>query len=510
MENSVGAWSLLPPLLAIALSLLTREIVLSLFVAIFSGCVVQVCFTGGDVTIAFKMFIDLVSSKFAENVNLVMFLVLLGALVSVVTRAGGARAYGDWAFRRLRDERAAGFMTILMGLIIFIDDYFNCLSVGTVMRPVADKFKMSRAKLAYLIDTTAAPVCIVAPVSSWAVFVISQVPAELPKKLGMSGMEMFLRAAPLNFYAILSLIMVFWIATKRNSDFGLMARMERVSHRHRDIGAEIAMREGLESIPVSNRGRVVDLVAPILILIFLATLLLMNYEDSGMALTLASLMTIVLTFLLVVPRRVIDFHEFAAALLYGIKTMVPALVLLALAWGIAAACDMLGTGKYITAVLESVHADVAFLPFLMFVISAVFAFTTGASWAAIGILVPIGLAVCLRTPEAAIVTLAATLAGSVMGDHCSPIADTTILSSTGAQCKHLNHVMTQIPYAAFAGVFSALGFLIAGLLFSRGYGTMLAWSLGATLMAFLFVLVYVSRRLQAWLSARGHHSSARR
>ncbi|MGN0852355.1 MAG: Na+/H+ antiporter NhaC family protein [Kiritimatiellia bacterium] len=503
MENSVGAWSLLPPVLAIALSLLTREIVLSLFVAIFSGCVVQTVLAGGNPTLAFKTFIDLVSGKFAENVSLVLFLALLGALVSVITRAGGARAYGDWAFRRLKDERTAGFMTILMGLIIFIDDYFNCLSVGTVMRPVADKFKMSRAKLAYLIDTTAAPVCIVAPVSSWAVFVISQIPAELPRTLGMSGMEMFLRAAPFNFYAIFSLVMVFWIAMKRNSDFGPMARMERVSHRHRDIGAEIVMREGLENVPVSGRGRVIDLVAPILILIVLSTLLLLDYDDSGLALALASLMTTVLTFILVVPRRVIGFHEFAAALLYGIKTMVPALVLLSLAWGIAAACDMLGTGAYLTGLLESVHASVAWLPVLMFAIAAVFAFTTGASWAAIGILVPIGMAVCTRTSEAAIVTLAATLAGSVMGDHCSPIADTTILSSTGAQCKHLNHVMTQIPYAAVAGAFSVAGFLLAGLLAPRGYATSLAWSLGVTSVAFLLLLFLLTAKGKRRAAARG-------
>ena len=499
METNPGAWSLVPPLVAIALSLVTHEIVLSLFVAIFSGAAIHVAMTGGGGFLAsLKVFIDIVSGEIAksDHLSIMVFLVLLGALVSVVTRAGGAKAYGDWAFRHLKDERAAGFMTILMGIIIFIDDYFNCLSVGTVMRPVADKFKMSRAKLAYLIDTTAAPVCILAPVSSWAAYVISCLPSEMHAH----GMALYLGAAPLNFYAILSLFMVFWIGMKRNSDFGLMARMERTSHSRRDVGAEVVMREGLEGVPVSEKGTVVDLVAPIALLIGLSAWFLSRYDDAGEALALASLVTILGTFVLLVPRKVINYHEFAAALLFGIKTMVPALVLLALAWGISAVCnDLLGTGRYIASGIVALKADIAFLPVSLFVISAVFAFATGASWGAIGILVPIGMTVCLKAAPgneaAAIVTLAATLAGSVMGDHCSPIADTTILSSTGAQCKHLNHVMTQIPYAAFAGAFSVVGFLLAGLLATRGYVTMVAWSLGMTFAAFLFILVYISRRI---------------
>lgn len=493
METSAGLWSIIPPLLAIVLSLLTREIVLSLSVAIFSGALIYVALGIGTFDVAMRL-IGLHLAQ-DEHLTIILFLMILGALVSVITRAGGARAYGIWAERRLKDERAVGFMTILMGLIIFIDDYFNCLSVGTVMRPVADKFKMSRAKLAYLIDTTAAPVCILAPVSSWAAFVISC----LPQEMRSSGMRMFVSSAPLNFYAILSLFMVFWIAMKRNSDFGLMARMERTSHAHRDVGAEVVMREGLEGIPVSDRGKVIDLIAPIIVLIGLSAWFLTRYDDAGEALAFAAIVTLAGTFLFLVPRRVINYHEFAAALLFGVKTMVPAIVLLMLAWGISAVCnDLLGTGSYIASALVTFDADPAFLPVTMFILSVAFTFATGASWASIGILVPIGMSVCLRVaPEAAVITLAATLAGSVMGDHCSPIADTTILSSTGAQCKHLNHVMTQIPYAAFAGAFSAIGYLIAGPLYTRGYGMMLGWGLGATFAAFLFVLIYISRRIRA-------------
>ena len=446
MDNA-GLWSIVPPLVAIVLALITREIVLSLFAAIFSGGVIHVCFAGGDVIAAFKVFVDLISGKTAENMPMIMFLCLLGALVSVVTRAGGARAYGEWACQKLERERMVKQMTIVMGLIIFIDDYFNCLTVGTVMRPVTDKFKISRAKLAYFIDTTAAPVCILTPVSSWAAYVISC----LPKEMQENGLHMYLCAAPLNFYAILSLVMVLWIALKPNVDFGLMRRMERTAHKHRDVGAEVVMREGLERMPVSDRGHA------------LAAWLLSRYE-AGVALALSALIALFVTFVFLTMRRGLDYHQFAAAVLYGIKTMVPALVLLALAWGISAVCnDLLGTGGYIASQIVNHEIGIRFLPATMFLIAALFALATGASWGAIGILVPIGMSVCQAVnPGYAILTLAATLSGSVMGDHCSPISDTTILSSTGAQCKHMNHVMTQIPYAAVAGAVSLVLYALAG------------------------------------------------
>jgi len=459
--NSAGMLSLIPPLVAIGLALLTREIVLSLFAAIFSGAIIHVCMTGGDMVAAFKVFVDLVCGKMSENMPMVLFLCLLGALVSVVTRAGGARAYGEWAFKRIKSERMVNLMTIIMGFIIFIDDYFNCLTVGTVMRPVTDKFGISRAKLAYFIDTTAAPICILSPISSWAAYVISC----LPKDMQGQGMSMYLSAAPLNFYAVASLVMVLWIALKGNSDFGLMKRMERLAHRHHDIGAEVIMREGLEPVPVSSRGKVIDLVFPIASLIGFSIWLLIRYDDAGTALALASLMALVVTFVFLSVRRVLDYHQFAAAVLFGIRTMVPALVLLALAWGISAVCDkeMLGTGNYIASLIVSCNTGVRFLPAVLFVTAAVFTFVTGVSWGAIGILVPIGMAVCSAVdPTASVLTLAAILSGSVMGDHCSPISDTSILSSAGAQCKHMNHVMTQLPYATLAGLLALALYVIAG------------------------------------------------
>lgn len=461
--NDIGLWSLVPPVVAIVLALLTREIVLSLIAAILSGAIVHAAFADGSVLGVFRQTLDLIGGKMSANMPMVMFLCLLGALVSVITRAGGAKAYGDWAYRTLKSERSANLMTIAMGVIIFIDDYFNCLTVGTVMRPVTDRFKISRAKLAYIIDTTAAPVCILAPISSWAAYVIGC----LPEGMRPQGMTMYVQAAVLNFYALLSLVMVVWIALRPGHDFGLMKRMERTAHKHRDVGAEVVMREGLEPIPVSACGGVVDLVAPIAVLIGLSAWFLPKY-DAGEALALASFLALVFSFLFLVPRRVIDYHQFAAAVLFGIKTMVPALVLLALAWGISAVCtDVLGTGKYIASVIVKGGFHLAVLPAALFVFAAVFAFTTGASWGAIGILVPIGMAVATAmNPSMAVLILAATLSGSVMGDHCSPIADTTILSSTGAQCKHINHVMTQIPYATLAGVASLVLYLVAGFLWS--------------------------------------------
>ena len=457
--NEVGLWSLVPPVVAIVLALITREIVLSLVAAILSGTVVHVAFAGGSLLEVFKLFTDTIGAKMSANMSMVLFLCFLGALVSVVTRAGGAKSYGDWAYRKLNSECAANLMTIVMGIIIFIDDYFNCLTVGTVMRPVTDRFKISRAKLAYFIDTTAAPVCILAPVSSWAAYVISCLPEDMRAK----GLSMYLQAAPLNFYAILSLVMVLTIACRPGHDFGLMRRMERTAHKHKDVGAEVVMREGLEPVPVSDRGHIIDLVLPILVLIGLSAWLLSKYE-AGDALALAAFLSLVVTFVFLVPRKVIDYHQFAAAALFGIKTMVPALVLLALAWGISAVCtDMLGTGRYIASAIVKGGVPLGLLPAALFTIAAIFAFTTGASWGAIGILVPIGMAVASATkPSMAVLVLAATLAGSVMGDHCSPISDTTILSSAGAQCKHMNHVMTQIPYALVAGLFSLLLYLFAG------------------------------------------------
>ena len=340
MEN-YGLWSVLPPLVAVVLALITREIVLSLLAAIFTGAAIHAAFTGAGVLAVFKSVVDLFASKLAENMPMVVFLCLLGALVAVVTRAGGAKAYGEWAFRRLKSERAVNLMTIVIGLIIFIDDYFNCLTVGTVMRPVTDKFKISRTKLAYIIDTTAAPVCILSPISSWAAYVISC----LPKEMQGDGLGMYLRAAGLNFYAIFSILMLFYIALRPKGDYGLMRRMEKSSHRHRDVGAEVVMREGLEPVPESERGTVYDLLVPIFALIGFSVWLLAKYEP-GPALSLAALLALVVSFFFLVPRRVIDYHQFAASVLFGIKTMVPALVLLALAWGISAVCnDMLGAGR---------------------------------------------------------------------------------------------------------------------------------------------------------------------
>ena len=487
--SEFGIWSLVPPIVAITLAIVTKEIVLSLFAAIVSGSAVYVFVKGGAVIDILKIFVDITTSKFGENMPMVIFLALLGGLVAVITAVGGTKAYGEWAVRRVKSERTVNLMTIIMGLFIFIDDYFNCLSVGAVMRPLADKYKVSRAKLAYFLDATSAPVCILAPVSSWSAYVISCIPEEMQKQ----GMKMFISAAPLNFYAILSLIMVFWIALKKNSDFGVMSRFEKLSHKRFDIGAVVVMQDGLDSVPEKSKGCVCDLLGPIAILICTSIWLLQKF-DSGIALALSSLLSLIYAFITMIPRGAITINQYFAALLFGIKTMVPAIVMLSLAWTISGLCnDLLGTGSYIAELIVDLGTDMRFLPAIMFIVAATFAFTSGASWAAIGILVPIGITVCMKaSPEFCVLVLAATLAGSVMGDHCSPIADTTILASTGAGCKHLSHVLTQMPYAIVAGLFSVVGFLLAGLLMPKGYVMTTIVSLIAIIILFISGLCVLS------------------
>jgi len=476
-------WSLLPPVFTLVLALATREIVVSLFMGLLSGALIHSIECGHGLLYAVDTVLLSLSEKVGENMPMVIFLFLLGALVAVVTASGGAKAYGEWAFRRLHSQRAASLMTCAIGIIIFIDDYFNCLTVGGVMRPVTDRFKISREKLAYFIDATAAPVCIMAPISSWAAYVISC----MPDDARANGMALFVRAIPMNLYAILTLVMVGWIAIRRNSDYGLMRRVERLAQCGHELGTEKVMRDGTGTVAVTGRGGVVDLVVPIGALIVFSFLSLLYYggywtepktmsaalgsAEPGKALAVSAIASILVAFLLYIPRKLLSFHDFSSAILRGFKTMVPALVLLALAWALSGVCnDLLGTGKEMSKLVCAVGFKGVYLPAVAFVIAAVFSFATGASWCVIGIFVPVIFEIC-RTldPSMTMMSLAATLSGAVLGDHCSPIADTTILSSAGAGCKHMVHVATQMPYALTVGVISLIGYLIAGVLSGFGY-----------------------------------------
>lgn len=476
----VGWLSILPPVIAIVLALLTKEVISSLMVGIFTGTLIYSCYTASGAGIAVKTVENtfaLMANKLADNVNIILFLCLLGALVAVISRAGGSAAYGAWASRKLKGRRSSQLATAALGVIIFIDDYFNCLTVGTVMKPVTDKHRISRAKLAYIIDATAAPICIIAPISSWA----AAVGSNLKDAGGFdSAMGAFVASIPYNLYALLSiLLVVIFCCTKL--DFGPMGRVQKLAEETGDLGAvdEPAESEKL----VSSKGRVYDLVIPVVgLIIFSVLAMLYTGEffsgqgvsiadafgncDSAASLVLGGFGGILVAFLLFIPRSVVKFRDFMDGIGEGIKSMVPACIILTLAWTISGVCrDLLGTGEYVGELVRHFNMSLYFLPAIIFVVAALLSFSTGTAWGTFSILIPIVMVVMESAGDVKLLTvaLAATLAGSVFGDHCSPISDTTILSSTGAGCNHLQHVSTQMPYALLTAAASFCGYLVAGL-----------------------------------------------
>jgi Na+/H+ antiporter NhaC len=475
----VGFISILPPLIAIGLALLTKEVISSLVVGILSGTLIYTIHTGGGIAAMFSTTITLLSDKLADNAAIIMFLSLLGALVAVATLAGGSRAYGQWAAQKLKNRAGAQAATSALGVLIFVDDYFNCLTVGTVMQPVTDRYYVSRAKLAYIIDATAAPICIIAPISSWAASVISQM-----ANTGLDGMNAFISSIPYNLYALLTITMVFAVSLFK-CDFGPMAHFEHKALTEHDLHSrpqqELEVSGGeLKDLKPSGKGRVVDLVAPIVTLIVLCILAMLyvggyfeggmtiaegfGETDAGPALALGAFATLVITFIYFMARRVVSFSDYMRAIGVGIKSMVPAFIILCLAWTISGVCrDLLNTGPYVGDLVQNSQMPVGLIPAVIFVVACVLSFSTGTSWGTFGILIPIVALICEQVaPELMIISLAATLAGSVFGDHCSPISDTTILSSAGAGCHHMDHVTTQMPYAITVGICCLIGYVVAG------------------------------------------------
>lgn len=469
MENLfVGTlWSILPPIIAIALALITKEVYFSLIIGIFAGAMF---WTGGSVIPALETIFEIMASKVGDNFNIVIFLVLLGMLVALMNRSGAVAAYGNWAAKTIKSQRGSLLASIALGCLIFVDDYFNCLTVGTVMSPVTDKYKVKRAKLAYIIDATAAPVCIIAPISSWAAAVSSS----LPEGSSIDGFSLFLQTIPFNLYALLTLAMLLFIAIG-NFDF---SRMEAYIKKYENedeklVGATAAMPDA--------RGKVYDLLIPIISLIVLCVLAMLYtggffagegisiitaFGDcsSALSLVLGAVGAIIITALLYIPRKVIKFTEFTASLADGCIAMVPAILILTFAWTLSGICseEYLNIGGYVSNVVNS-HTSIQFiLPAAFFAISLGLAFATGTSWGTFAILVPIAVAV-FGEGDMMVLSVAATLAGAVCGDHISPISDTTIMSSTGANCNHIDHVSTQIPYAMFVFVFCVIGYVIAGI-----------------------------------------------
>lgn len=464
-------WALVPPVVAIGLALITKEVYSSLFVGVLMGGILYSGFSfEGTITHIFEDgMISVLSDSY--NVGILIFLVILGAMVCLMNRAGGSAAFGQFAADHIKGRVGAELATILLGCLIFIDDYFNCLTVGSVMRPVTDKFKVSRAKLAYLIDATAAPICIIAPISSWAAAVTGFVEGE-------DGFSIFVRAIPYNFYAILTIVMMIGMVLLR-TEFGSMKFHEKNALKG-DLYTTPGRPYDTEKQPeVSVRGTVLDLLIPIISLIICCMIGMLytggffsgedfvtafSQSDASLGLTMGSFFGLLITIGLYQVRRVLKFSECMACIPEGFKSMVPAIMILSFAWTLKAMTDSLGADVYVaTVVASSARSFLNFLPAIIFVVGCFLAFATGTSWGTFGILIPIVVAVFENSnPDLMIISISACMAGAVCGDHCSPISDTTIMASAGAQCEHVNHVTTQLPYAIVAAVVSFISYIIAG------------------------------------------------
>lgn len=460
-------FSLIPPIVAIALALATKEVYLSLLIGILAGAFL---FTGANPVHAVETVIGIMGEKIGGNINIVLFLAFLGIVVALITKSGASKAYGEWASHSIKSKKGALLATTFLGALIFVDDYFNCLTVGTVMRPVTDKHKVTRAKLAYIIDATAAPICIIAPISSWA----AAVGSSLPEDSGVDGFSLFLQTIPFNLYALLTIVFMLFIIL---SDFDF-SEMKKYNAQVEKTGQEKTI-EG-EAQVISGNGKVIDLVLPILVLIVFC-ISGMVYTggildganivdafadcDSSLSLVLGSFFTLVFIFIFYMVRRVIRFNEFCECLTVGIKAMIPAIMILSLAWTLSGICsaDYLNIGGYVGSVVGGSALVGTLMPAIMFLVAIGLAFSTGTSWGTFGILIPIAFAVVGSSDMNALsITTAAILAGAVCGDHISPISDTTILASAGAQCDHIAHVSTQIPYAMVVSACCFVGYLAAG------------------------------------------------
>lgn len=487
-------WALVPPVVAIGLALITKEVYSSLFIGVLMGGILYSGFSfEGTITHIFEDgMINVLSDSY--NVGILIFLVILGTMVCLMNRAGGSAAFGQFATDHIKGRVGAELATILLGCLIFIDDYFNCLTVGSVMRPVTDKFKVSRAKLAYLIDATAAPICIIAPISSWAAAVTGFVEGE-------DGFSIFVRAIPYNFYAILTIVMMIGMVLLR-TEFGSMKFHEKNALRG-DLYTTPGRPYDTEKQPeVSVRGTVLDLLIPIISLIICCMVGMLytggffsgedfvtafSQSDASLGLTMGSFFGLLITIGLYQVRRVLKFSECMACIPEGFKSMVPAIMILSFAWTLKAMTDSLGADVYVATVVASrTRSLLNFLPAIIFVVGCFLAFATGTSWGTFGILIPIVVAVFENSnPDLMIISISACMAGAVCGDHCSPISDTTIMASAGAQCEHVNHVTTQLPYAVTAAAVSFVSYIIAGFVQSAWIALPIAIAL---MVATMFVI----------------------
>ena len=513
---STGAWSIVPPLLALGLALITKEVYSSLTIGVLMGMVIyQFTLAGVGVDqfiAAFTMVPRMMATQIADNGALLLFLALLGALTVVIAIAGGSRAYAEWVSKHVKNARLASVLTAVLGILIFVDDYFNCLTVGAVMRPITDRFHISREKLSWIIDSTAAPVCIIAPVSSWAVAVGGY--------LGEDGFSTFVQSIPYNFYALLTIFFVFFMLITK-LDYGSMSAAEEACAHGRDVddipreGSALAAvsttrlpeksveayegdHPGVPSVVteeadiddaasgaideykglnISENGRVFDLIVPIVVLIVFSILGMMYVggffegvdfatavgEDPVTGLCIGSCVALVVSAAMFLPRKLTTLEGFVEGISEGVRSMVGAIMILVLAWSLGGLCrHLLGTGEFVSGVLNGLGVGLTLLPAIIFLVAAFIGFAMGTSWGTIALILPIVIGVFPTDDPLFLVAVGSTLAGAVYGDHISPISDTTILSSAGAKCNHLRHVATQIPYATLVMITCFIGYIVAG------------------------------------------------
>lgn len=500
-------WSLVPPILAIILALITKEVYSSLFIGVAVGALM---YTGFHPWNAFVAFFDIM--KNSMNLNILIFDVLLGMIIVLMAKSGGSAAYGKWAGNKIKSKKSALLATTGLGVLIFVDDYFNCLTVGSVMRPVTDRFKVSRAKLAYIIDATAAPVCIIAPISSWAAAVNSYVPEDA----GITGFQLFLRTIPYNLYALLTLAMVLYIILT-GFDFGLMKKHEENAAKGDLFTSGGEEFDQIQPEETAAKGHVMDLVLPVAVLIvsavgamiytgFLggATDIVTAFAgcDAETSLIFATMITVLFMLVLYLPRKVVTFKGFMDSFVEGFKLMIPAVAILIFAWSLKGVGDALGIGAFVEGVVGSHAVASVVVPAIMFAVAVFLAFSTGTSWGTFAILVPIVVAMFSSADnlEMMIIAVSAVLAGAVCGDHVSPISDTTVMSSAGAQSNHINHVSTQMQYAMVVAAVCVVGYLIAGVV--RIWWVVLGISL-ILLLAVLTCMKNLQKRKEAKVTGNG-------
>lgn len=506
-------WSLFPPVIAIGLALITKEVYSSLFVGILSGGIIYAAASGTGFEGTFKAVVQdglITNLSNAYNVGILVFLVVLGIIVVLMNKAGGSRAYGEWAAAHIKGRRGAALSTFFLGVLIFVDDYFNCLTVGSVMRPITDKHNISRSKLAYLIDSTAAPICIIAPISSWAAAVSGTVE-------GVNGISLFINTIPYNLYAFLTILMVIFISVS-DTDYGPM-KIHEDNAKNGDIFTTKNNTYEQDAQPVTERGRVIDLILPVAVLIvfcvvgmiytggfFSGTDFVTAFAncDAAYGLSLGSISALIVIIAYYMFRRVLKFNECMDSIAAGFKQMVPAILILTFAWTLKTMTNHLEAGAFVSGVVQSATALSVLLPVILFVVAIGLAFATGTSWGTFGILIPIvtsvfdaELANVSQTgeiPSMVIICISACLAGAVCGDHCSPISDTTIMASTGAQCDHVNHVSTQLPYALTVAAVCVVGYLLSG--FVHNVFIVLGFS-AALMLAVLFAIRFFVKRKES-------------